>query len=255
MHYATFTNVNDGAVAYSGGVVLPGIHSYTNTFGTLTFTNGVTNQTFTVPLIDNGLQDGNRTFSVRLFGQTGGAQLGLSNATVRIVDNESAAGTVDTGYITGVGANGTVFSIQVATNGQAVLGGDFTAVSGVARQNVARINVDGALDNGFDPGTITFGTNAGTVRALGLYTNGVNANKKNTNHLRGMQELLRYCPQNPAAAGVHRPEPTPIPYSLPAEGPMAAALPMAPQSRQHRHDPARWHDASFDPVCQQSRAL
>ncbi|NBV23529.1 MAG: hypothetical protein EBS05_16620, partial [Proteobacteria bacterium] len=156
VRYATFTNGNDSAVAYSGGVVLPGVHSYTNTTGTLTFTNGVTNQTFYVPVIDNSLQDGNRTFSIRLFGESGGALLGLSNAVVRIVDNENAAGSVDFGYITGSGADGTVFSILVATNGQAILAGDFHSFNGTALQNVARINVDGTVDNAFNPATFTY---------------------------------------------------------------------------------------------------
>jgi uncharacterized delta-60 repeat protein len=178
VQYSTFTNVNDSAVAYPGtGAVLPGQH-YTNTVGTLTFTNGVTNLSFVVPLIDNALQDGNRTFSVQLSAATGGALLGLSNAAVRIVDNENNAGSVDAGYITGFGANGTVFAIQLATNGQAVIAGDFTTFDATPRQNVARLNTDGTLDNGFDPGVISQGTNAlGTVRAIGVYTNGVNANK------------------------------------------------------------------------------
>ena len=179
VQFATFTNANDSAVAYSGsGAVLPGVHSYTNTAGRLDFTNGVTNLAILVPLIDNGLQDGNRTFSVRLFGETGGALLGLSNAVVRIVDNENNAGTFDTGFITGTGADGAVHSIRIATNGQSLIAGDFGMFNGVVRQGVARINTDGTLDNGFDPGAITVGTNSlGTIRALGVYTNGFNVNK------------------------------------------------------------------------------
>ncbi|MEN9573244.1 MAG: hypothetical protein RL514_1099 [Verrucomicrobiota bacterium] len=174
VQYATYTNLNDLAVAYSGfGLLLP-IHHYTNTTGTLTFTNGVTNLSFTVPLIDNALQDGNRTFSVRLFGETGGALLALSNTVVRIVDNENNAGSVDTGYITGLGANGTVNSIQLATNGQAIVAGAFTTFDTVARQNAARLNIDGSVDNGFDPGIITFLlTNSIGVTARALNSNTV----------------------------------------------------------------------------------
>ena len=178
VQFATFTNVNDSAGAYPGtGAVVEGMH-YTNTTGVLTFPDGITNLTISVPLVDNLFQDGNRTFSVRLFGTTGSALLGLSEAAVRIVDNENNAGTVDTGYIIGAGANGTVTAIQTATNSQALLIGDFTTFDGVPRQGVARLNIDGSLDNGFDGGVIALGTNAlGTVRALGVYTNGANANK------------------------------------------------------------------------------
>ena len=156
VQYATFTGGSDLAV--------PGQH-YTSTNGTLVFTNGVTNLSFNVPVADNGQQDGIRTFSVRLSGATGGALLGLSTAVVRILDNEPAAGSVDPGFLAGLGPNGSVLAIQLATNGQSLLVGDFSGFDGQPREKVARVNLDGTLDATFNAGGVGFPV-TNTVQAI-----------------------------------------------------------------------------------------
>jgi uncharacterized delta-60 repeat protein len=50
-------------------------------------------------------------------------------------------------------ANGNVLSIAVnPTNSQVVVGGPFTAISGVTRNAIARLNTDGSVDTGFSAG-------------------------------------------------------------------------------------------------------
>lgn len=150
---------------------------FTNVFGTLTFPTGVATQSFVVPIRDNLTQEGNRLFEVRLFNQLGGASLGLTNATVRIVDDEAPAGSLDTGFVTGTGADGPVFALGLTTNGMIFVGGEFTQFNGVIRSNVARLSAGGSLDSTFVPAAISrFGTNA-SVHAVGVYTNGTNAGK------------------------------------------------------------------------------
>jgi uncharacterized delta-60 repeat protein len=75
----------------------------------------------------------------------GGSTPGL----VRLNDN----GTVDSSF-TSTGVNGIVYAIAVyPTNsvfaGKILVGGSFTTVNGIARTNIARINVDGTLDTNF----------------------------------------------------------------------------------------------------------
>ncbi|HEX3160974.1 MAG TPA: delta-60 repeat domain-containing protein, partial [Pseudolabrys sp.] len=41
---------------------------------------------------------------------------------------------------------GRVYSAAVQSDGKIVIGGDFTAVNGVARSDIARLNSDGGLD-------------------------------------------------------------------------------------------------------------
>jgi hypothetical protein len=45
-----------------------------------------------------------------------------------------------------------VFSIALQTDGNIAIGGDFTTMAGQSRPYVARLNADGTLDSGFNPG-------------------------------------------------------------------------------------------------------
>ena len=174
------TNGFTGLVSVDYGVsnltAMAGVDFTANVSGTLVFTNNVSTQSFAVPIIDNLTQEGNRLFEVRLFNGVNAA-LGLTNATVRIVDNESAAGSLDATFVTGAGANGDVFDIGLNASGSVFVVGDFTAVNGVARTNVARLSAGGVLDPTYTPDAIVrAGTNA-TVRAVGVYLTGTNAGK------------------------------------------------------------------------------
>ena len=61
-------------------------------------------------------------------------------------------GSLDTSFDPGTGANGIVRTCVLQTDGKIVIGGDFTSYNGTARIRVARLNADGSLDMGFDPG-------------------------------------------------------------------------------------------------------
>jgi hypothetical protein len=66
---------------------------YVTSIGTVSFASGETSKSFTIPLVDDVLVEGNETFTVTLSNVTGG-QLGTpSTATVTIVDNDSAPAT------------------------------------------------------------------------------------------------------------------------------------------------------------------
>lgn len=65
---------------------------------------------------------------------------------------------------------GSVSAVAVQADGKIVIGGQFTTVNNVARQSIARLNADGSLDTGFDPGD-----GAGTFRpvnALAILSDG-----------------------------------------------------------------------------------
>ncbi len=73
--------------AASDGTATSG-SDYVASSGTLTFTPGVTSRTFTVPIIDDALFEGNETVNLSLSGATGAA-LGVPNSAVlTIVDND-----------------------------------------------------------------------------------------------------------------------------------------------------------------------
>ncbi|PYK58592.1 MAG: hypothetical protein DME21_15385, partial [Verrucomicrobia bacterium] len=74
--------------ATSDGTATAGL-KYVAQTGTLYFSAGETEQTFTVPIIDNALTDGNESVNLVLANPTGGATLaGQSNAVLVIVDDE-----------------------------------------------------------------------------------------------------------------------------------------------------------------------
>jgi len=60
----------------------------------------------------------------------------------------NADGTVDTGFVGSAWATGTsasVYSLTIAPNGQILVGGDFSFLSGIPAGNLGRINADGTV--------------------------------------------------------------------------------------------------------------
>jgi len=77
-------------------------------------------------------------------------------------------GSLDTGFNPGTGANNNVWALAVQFDGKVLVGGEFTTMDGVSRNRIVRLNSDGSLDTGFNPGT---GAN-GIVLALAQQPNG-----------------------------------------------------------------------------------
>ncbi|MBE7502007.1 MAG: immunoglobulin domain-containing protein [Verrucomicrobiales bacterium] len=65
----------------------------------------------------------------------------------------NADGSLNTSFDPGTGANGVIRAVALQADGKLVIGGDFTAYQGLARNRIARLNADGSLDGGFLPGT------------------------------------------------------------------------------------------------------
>ncbi len=64
----------------------------------------------------------------------------------------NADGSVDTTFDPGSGANAIVLAVAVQADGKVLVGGAFATIDGVARNGFVRLNGDGSLDTGFDPG-------------------------------------------------------------------------------------------------------
>jgi len=69
------------------------------------------------------------------------------NGLVRLDDQ----GLVDTGFAFWPCVEGTVYAVAIQPDGRIVLGGDFVRVAARARSGLARLNVDGSLDEAFAP--------------------------------------------------------------------------------------------------------
>jgi uncharacterized delta-60 repeat protein len=62
-------------------------------------------------------------------------------------------GTVDADFNAGSGPDGLVQIGTLLPDGKLLIGGEFTAVNGTARNGIARLNSNGTLDGGFNPGS------------------------------------------------------------------------------------------------------
>lgn len=62
-------------------------------------------------------------------------------------------GRLDTSFNTGTGPNYFIASVAIQPDGKVVIGGNFSAINGIARNNIARLNQDGSVDTTFNPGS------------------------------------------------------------------------------------------------------
>ncbi len=149
---------------------------FVGTNGTLTLADGQTSGFIIIPIIDD-LQgsEGDESFQLRLTGATGGATLGLANATITINDNDApgefvfSAPTYTVAENAGVAAvtinriNGNLGAVNVTfttTGGTATPSVDYTPVSTVVNfgpgETVRTINIP-LLTDSFPEGVETVG--------------------------------------------------------------------------------------------------
>lgn len=62
-------------------------------------------------------------------------------------------GSLDTSFDPGEGPNSRVYNIVNQNDGKLLIAGEFTEISSVSCNRIARLNADGSLDTDFDPGT------------------------------------------------------------------------------------------------------
>jgi hypothetical protein len=63
----------------------------------------------------------------------------------------AAPGALDLSFDTGSGPNGGVRTVDLQAAGKIAIGGDFSAVNGTSRNQLARLHSDGQVDPSFDP--------------------------------------------------------------------------------------------------------
>src|SRR5258705_584080 len=61
-------------------------------------------------------------------------------------------GSLDPSFDPGEGANDLINALAIQPDGAIVIGGFFTQFNGVGRSGIARLNTNGSIDTGFDPG-------------------------------------------------------------------------------------------------------
>ncbi len=179
-NYATLTVIRTSGdagtasvhFATSNGPNTSSGHNYTATNGTLTFVPGQIASSFTVPILEDHVQDpANFYFNVTLSSAVNATLGSPASAAVYIVDMDTYTyppGSPDTLFSPGVGMNGDVLALALQSNGQILAAGNFTTVNNVPENYVARLNLNGSLDASFLSGLS--GAN-GPVQAIVNQTN------------------------------------------------------------------------------------
>ncbi len=81
----------------------------------------------------------------------------------------NADGSNDATFIPGSGPNANVYEILVQPDGKILIAGPFTSYASTSRNGIARLNANGSLDTGFNPGS---GFVGGVVNGLALQPDG-----------------------------------------------------------------------------------
>lgn len=98
----------------------------------------------------------------------GGDFLTYNGTAIRRIARLNSDGSLDASFNVGNGANGTVNSIAIQTDGKILIGGDFQTYKGTLINRIARLNPDGSLDATFKVGT---GVN-GSLRSIAIQSDG-----------------------------------------------------------------------------------
>jgi uncharacterized delta-60 repeat protein len=85
----------------------------------------------------------------------GGAFRNVAGTARSGIARLNADGSLDSGFNPGTGTDFDVFIVTVQADGKILIGGDFSTFNGISRNGIARLNADGSLDSGFNPGTGT----------------------------------------------------------------------------------------------------
>ncbi|WP_221029575.1 immunoglobulin domain-containing protein [Actomonas aquatica] len=74
---------------------------------------------------------------------------GTHNRILRL----NADGSLDTSFNAGSGFNGSVLAMVRQDDGKVIVGGGFTTYNGTSQARIVRLNTDGSIDTGFNPGS------------------------------------------------------------------------------------------------------
>ena len=82
----------------------------------------------------------------------GGNFTTYNGIVVNYIARLNTDGTLDDAFTSNGGANGGVSTIAIQSDGKIIIGGEFIFFNGNIRNNIARLNTDGSVDDTFNPG-------------------------------------------------------------------------------------------------------
>ncbi|HNQ68098.1 MAG TPA: hypothetical protein PKN32_06960, partial [Bacteroidales bacterium] len=102
--------------------------------------------------IDAGANDRILTLAIQVDGKIiiGGSFTVYGETAINRIARLNSDGSLDAPFNIGTGANSYIISTAIQNDQKIIIGGGFTSYNGVARSRVARLNIDGSLDDTFD---------------------------------------------------------------------------------------------------------
>jgi uncharacterized delta-60 repeat protein len=96
-----------------------------------------------------------RTINIQSNGKIiiGGDFVDVNGTSRNRIARINTNGTLDTTFNPGTGANNSVYSTSIQSDGKIIIGGYFTSFNGIAKKYITRLNADGTLDSSFNSGT------------------------------------------------------------------------------------------------------
>lgn len=183
-------SINVTASTSDGTATAPG--DYTATTTTLNFPEGVTSRSFTVPIVNDGIDELDETLTVTLSANIGGRLVAPSTQTVTIADDDTAAVSINDIRVAegNAGLSNAVFTLTLNTpstvpvsvtyataNGTATAGSDYVATTGTvtfaAMQTSLTISVPVMGDVSFEPNetfVVNLSNNPAILRGQGEAT-------------------------------------------------------------------------------------
>ena len=95
----------------------------------------------------------------------GGVFTNVNGVSMNHIARLNPDGSLDASFNAGLGANDTVETLALDSQGRILLGGEFTRASGVTRNGITRLNPDGTVDP-----NINFGAGANGLCAVHSHT-------------------------------------------------------------------------------------
>ncbi len=104
--------------------------------------------------LDASFDPGESSYSVLSTVLQNDGKILIGDRSIKRIRRLHQDGSLDTTFDPGSGASGpSIRAIAIQGDGKILAGGEFWSFNGTPRNNIARLNEDGSLDLGFDPGT------------------------------------------------------------------------------------------------------
>ena len=135
-----------------------GCENYYGSILTRLHPNGIADASFSNATVNAGSPYGFTVLTLQPDGKilAGGYFSGANGTNRNGIVRLNANGTLDASFNPGTGIGGHqpwVFAIAVQSDGKLIVGGIFDTFNGISRNGIVRLNPDGSVDGGFNPGT------------------------------------------------------------------------------------------------------